>query len=297
MAGPKNLVLVAMALMLTAGLLSTIIHLCVRFLSPRYPAIEIVFLRTFITMLLTLPLVLRPGQRAWRTNAPGLQFLRGVVGAVSMAAWYYALGAMPLGDAGALSMTTAIFVTIGAAIWLREDVDAARWSAVAIGLLGAVIILKPTPENWSLAAFAALFASALWAVSLLMAKHLARHDQSLTITFYQVLTIAPLAGLATIGRWTTPTLDDWLVFGGMSVVAGVANYSTVHALRLANASILMPADYAKIVWMMVWGYLIFSEIPGLSTWIGAALIVASTAYITWREKSRANSDKKGTASS
>src|SRR5690606_11267551 len=176
-----------------------------------------------------------------------------------------------------------IFVTLGAALMFGESVGLRRWSAVVVGLIGTVIVLRPGSGLLTLGAVAALGSSMLWAVSLLMAKNLAKYDSSLTITFYQPLMITPFALLATIPVWVWPSPNTWLILFGMGLVAGIGNFAYVHALRIADASLSMPADYVRLLWMVGWGYLLFAEIPAMSTWVGAALIIMSTLFSTWRE--------------
>lgn len=277
-------VLVAVGLMIFAGLTSSMLHLGVRYVSPQLPAIETVCLRSIITLLVTLPFILATGNAAWRSNNLGLQVLRGCVGVSSMAMWYYALGQMPLADAGALSFTTGIFVTLGAALWFRERVGARRWSAVIVGLIGATIVLRPGQGAVSWAAIIAVVSSALWAASLLIAKELAKFDSVLTITFYQPLMIVPLAALGMLPVWVTPSLEVWLMLAAMGLVAAIGNYCYIMALKMADASVVMPADYVRLVWMVTWGYLLFAEIPGAATWIGSGLIIGATFFITVREQ-------------
>jgi len=83
--------------------------------------------------------------------------------------------------------------------------------------------------------------------------------------------------------WVWPSPNTWLILFGMGLVAGIGNFAYVHALRIADASLSMPADYVRLLWMVGWGYLLFAEIPAMSTWVGAALIIMSTLFITWRE--------------
>lgn len=269
--------------MLLAGLMSSLLHVGVRVVSPELPTIQIVLLRSLFTILVTFPLLFRTGRISWRTNRLDLQVVRGIVSVFSMTTWYYALSILPLADAGALSFTTAIFVTLGAALMFGESVGLRRWSAVVVGLIGTVIVLRPGSGLLTLGAVAALGSSILWAVSLLMAKNLAKYDSSLTITFYQPLMITPFALLATIPVWVWPSPNTWLILFGMGLVAGIGNFAYVHALRIADASLSMPADYVRLLWMVGWGYLLFAEIPAMSTWVGAALIIMSTLFITWRE--------------
>ncbi len=281
-------VVAAVVMMLIAGVMSSMLHIGVRYVSPHIPTIEIVFLRSMFTILVTLPIVFRPGQVSWRTNNLRLQIARGLIGVCSMTTWYYALGQMPLADAGALSFTTAIFVTIGAAIWFREKVGMMRWSAVIVGLIGALIVLKPGSGVMTWAAIAAAGSSAMWATSLLMSKALAKYDSVTTITFYQPLMILPVAFLGTIPVWTMPSQEVWLCLFGMGCAAAIGNYGYIKAIRIADVSISMPADYLRLLWMSSWGYWLFGEIPGLSTWTGAALIIAAAFFITIREQQLAS---------
>ena len=292
-AAERKVVVAAVLLMLAAGFNSSLLHLGVRYVGPELPSIEIVFLRAVFTLIATAPFVFRPGKVSWRSNNLSLQMLRGVVGVGSMWMWYYALANMPLADAGVLSFTTPIFITVGAALYFREPVGAVRASAVAVGLIGAVVVLKPGVAVVSPAAIAAVLSSILWAGSLLIAKDLARYDSTITISFYQPLLVAPIAGLAAIPVWVTPSGGAWLALMAMGVVAAIGNFAYVQALRMTDASTLMPADYVRLLWMVMWGYFVFSEIPGWSTWLGAALIVGSTFYVTWRQSQLAPKRRAG----
>ncbi|MBN9267107.1 MAG: DMT family transporter, partial [Hyphomicrobium sp.] len=251
----RRIVVSAVLLMLCAGFNSSLLHLGVRFVGAELPTIEIVFLRALFTLLMTAPFVFRPGKVAWRTNNLPLQLLRGSIGVASMWSWYYALANMPLADAGVLSFTTPIFITIGAALYFRETVGPVRSSAVVIGLIGAAIVLKPGFETISLAAVAAVGSSILWAMSLLIAKDLTRFDSPITISFYQPLMIAPIAGLAAIPVWVMPSGGAWLALVGMGAVAALGNFCYVQALKMVDASLLMPADYVRLLWMVTWGYI------------------------------------------
>lgn len=285
----------AVTLILMAGVTSSLLHIGVRYVSPHLPTLEIVFLRSTFTILCTLPIIMWNGQLAWRTSAPRLQLVRGLVGVTSMSMWYYALGRIPLADAGVLSFTTPIFVMIGAALFFGEQIGPRRWIAVMVGLLGATIVLRPGSGVISIPALLAAGSSVLWAVSLLIAKRLVRYDSALTTTFYQPLLIAPIAGLLAIPGWVAPPTWALLTIFGMGLVAGIGNYAYIRALRMADASITMPADYVRLVWMSSWGFALFGEVPGLATWAGAVLIMSSTLFITLRERQLAKAREAATS--
>jgi drug/metabolite transporter (DMT)-like permease len=286
-AGAASPVTQAIAYMAAAAVLSSMLHVGVRVIASHgIPSAEIVFLRTFLTILLTAPFVFRPGKMAWRTTVPQWHVLRGAIGMMSMWGWYYALSNMPLGDAATLGQTTGLFVVLGAALWFREQVSIARWLALGTGMLGALIVLKPSATGVSFAAGCALASSFLWAMSLLMAKGLSRHDPAITIAFYQPLTIAPWALMFALPTWVTPSLTDFGLLVLLSAAAGVSNFAMVKALSLADASITAPIDYSKLLWTSVAGYILFGEMPGVSTWIGGALIVAALLILVVSERRR-----------
>lgn len=271
-------------LMLVAALTSSILHVGVRYVSPRIPVFEVVFLRTLFSVVAGAPMVFRPGRMAWRTNAPGLQIFRGIVGTGSMTAWYYSLATLPLADAVTLGLTTSLFVVLGATVMFNERAGLYRWVALGIGFLGAVLVLRPSGTNIALLpALICLASSALWAFSLLIAKYMARYDSTATTAFWQPLTIMPLAAVGAYLTWVPPQPLDLLVMAVIAAVAVLGNYCSIHALRIADTSITMPVDYTKLVWSVVAAYFFFNEMPTLATAFGALLIVASSLYIAFRE--------------
>ena len=130
------------------------------------------------------------------------------------------------------------------------------------------------------------FLARAWAVSLLMAKQLTKFDSSLTVAFYQPLLIAPLALIGALPVWTWPDQRALLILIGMGVIAAIGNWAYIHALKIADATVVMPADYVRLLWMAIWGFVLFAEIPGMTTWLGAALIIGAAFFITWHEARR-----------
>lgn len=271
-----------------AAFMSSLLHIGVRAAADAgMPSAQIVFLRTLFTIFITAPFVFRPGRMSWRTTVPHLHIVRGAIGTVSMWLWYFALSSMPLADAAMLGQTTAFFLVLGAAFFFRERVGVVRWMALALGLIGALIVLRPGPGGlgtFQYAAGAAIASSVLWATSLLMSKALSRRDSVLTITFYQPITIAPWALLFAWPSLVTPSGEVLLILAAMSVAAAISNYCMVMALSLADASITAPIDYTKVLWSTVAGVVLFGEVPGVATFAGGALIIAASLLIVWLER-------------
>jgi drug/metabolite transporter (DMT)-like permease len=275
----------AILFMAVAAVMSSGLHVGVRTMSDRgLPSIEIVFLRTFLTLLLTAPFVFRPGQSMWRTTVPGRQIVRGLLGTSSMWAWYHALANMRLADAATLGQTTSLFLVLGAALWFREPLGRVRLGALALGFAGAVVMLKPGIGLVDPIALLALLSSLLWATSLLMAKEMTRYDATMTITFYQPLMIIPPVLIMTIPVWVTPSPVDMIILLAMSAAAATSNYCMVRALGMADAAVTAPIDYTKLLWTATAAYVLFGEAPTLQTWVGAGLIIAGSLWLSMAER-------------
>lgn len=274
-----------MLLMLVAAITSSVLHMGVRYVSPRIPVFEVVFLRTLFSIIAGAPIVFRPGHMAWRSNAPLLQITRGLIGTLSMTAWYYSLATLPLGDAVTLGLTTSLFVVLGATVMFAERAETYRWAALVVGFLGAVLVLRPSGQGVGLLpALICLASSALWAMSLLLAKYAAKYDSTMTTAFWQPLTIMPFAAIGAYLTWVPPQMFDLFIIAVIASVAVLGNYCSIHALRIADTSVTMPIDYTKLIWSVVGAYILFNEVPNPTTGIGAVLIVGSSLYIALRER-------------
>ncbi len=276
-----------MALMAIFACVVSVSHTMVRALSTEIHSMEIALFRTVIPLFVLIPMLIRQGSRTgeiwWRTTRPGLQILRGLFGGASMLAWFYTLSLIPVADATALSFTVVIFVAVGAAIVLSEKVGVRRWSAIAIGIIGTMVILRPGAQAISLGAVTAIFASITWAAAVLTVKVLSRSDSPTTIVFYSSVTFTILAIGPALYFWTWPTWEQLAMLVSIGLLALIAQMSMTTAMRDADTTAVMPVDFTRLIWAAVIGYLWFGEFPDLWTWIGGGIVFASTLYITYRE--------------
>lgn len=261
----------------------SIMHTGVRYVSADVHPFEVAFLRNVFTLVFTLPLMIQAGRSAWRSKAPKLQFGRSVIGVVSTLMWFYALANLPLAESTSLSFTTGIFLTIGAALFLGEKVGPRRWSAVLIGFIGTLIVLRPGFHDIGLGAIGAIGASALWAMSLLIMKVLGRKDGTVTIVFYSSLYLTLLSFPAALYVWTWPSLETLGVIVFMSACATASHLALTTAFKLADATAVMPIDFTRLIWVSILAYVLFAEVPEPAAWIGGSIIFASALYITYRE--------------
>ncbi len=265
-----------------AATISTM-HGVVRYMSAEVHPFEIAFFRNLTVFLLMIPLLLRSGRSAWRSARPGLQAVRGFIGAMAMLTWFYALSLVPLADATALSFTVVVFTTVCAIIVLRERVGIRRWSAIGIGVIGTLIILRPGLQAVSLGALVVLVSSVLWAASLICVKVLSRTDSNVTIVFYSALYFTPLSLIPALFVWQWPTLEQLAMLVLIGAMAAVSHLAIAQSLREAEASVVMPLDFTRLIWAAAFGYVVLGEFPDFWTWLGGTVIFASTVYISYRE--------------
>jgi drug/metabolite transporter (DMT)-like permease len=255
----------------------------IRALSETLHTFEIVLLRNLLGMLFLLPWLARAGLGALKTTRWKGYSLRAVTGYAAMACWFYALSAMPLGEASALQFTMPLWAIILAVLFLRERANAARWIATIVGFAGVLVVIRPGIIDTSLAALAALAAAALYSGNNIITKTLTRSDDPTAVTFHSFLFSLPFAlPPALMVRNGPGWAEAPLILGfGLSTIG--AHITLTRALSIADASVVGPVDYLRLPVVVAIGFVFFDEFPDLWTWVGAAIIVASTWYLTVRE--------------
>jgi drug/metabolite transporter (DMT)-like permease len=201
----------------------------------------------------------------------------------SMMAFILGLGLLPLNESAALSFAAPLFVTIGAALFLGETVRARRWSAVAAGFVGVLIILRPGVVPVSFGAGMILVSCMLGAAVTLMFKNFAGHERPLTLIFYQCLIASVLSVPGAAWVWVTPNAGDFLALASIGLIGTLGWLAFLRACRLVDASAIMPIEFVKLPSVAFFAYLMFGETPDEWAWLGAAVIFGSTLYIAHRE--------------
>ncbi len=276
-----------MLIMFAATMVMVVMHTAVRHLGRELPVSEVVFFRNLFGLLVAVPLVLREGLAILRTRRPGLHLLRSVIGIAAMWLWFYALSVVPVAEATALSFTSVIFGSIAAAVLLGERMRARRWSAVVVGFAGAMLILRPGFQEVSFGMLSVLVSSVFWALALILVKHLSRFDSVVCIVAVNQLLLTVFSAVPAVVAWRTPTLTQLALLLGVGVCATFGHIMMTTAFKWGEASAVFPVDFARLLWAAALGWMIFAEVPDTWTWVGGAVIFASTAYITYRESALA----------
>jgi len=277
-------VLLAASFMILAGAFFAAMHGTVRLISFELHPFVIAFFRNIFGFLVLLPLLLRSGLVLLRTQRFGTHLLRAGVNSISMLTWFTALSLTPLADATALNLTGPLFVTLGAMVVFGERVRAWRWTALGLGALGALMVIRPGFEEVTLGAVLTVTSTALAAISKLFAKSLTRNEDPAAIAFYVQFLMAPITLIPALFVWQTPTLQQLLVLMIIGALGGLGHLFAVKAYAIADISFSEPLTFTRMVWATIFGYVAFSEVPDLWTWAGAATIIAATTIISYRER-------------
>ncbi len=201
----------------------------------------------------------------------------------SMLTFIYGLGLLPLNESAALSFAAPLFVTIGAALFLGETVRARRWSAVAAGFVGVLIILRPGVVPVSFGAAMILLSCMLGAAVTLMFKTFAGNERPLTLIFYQCLIASILSVPGGAWVWVTPEPPIFLALASIGLIGTFGWLCFLGACKLMDASAIQPIEFVKLPSVAFFAYLMFGETPDEWVWLGASVIFGSTLYIAHRE--------------
>lgn len=277
--GLRGIILMTISVGLATGT-----HAVIRHLGSDLPPEEVVVIRHFFALMALSPFIMRAGlRRTLGTHRFGLHVTRGVIGGANALAWYTGLTLVPFVVATSLSFMAVIFLTIGAVLFLGEKAGPRRWSAVIIGFVGALIILRPGIEVIAPGSMLVLLSAVLSGVSMLLLKLLTRTESPLTIVTYMYLFRIGIAAIPAAITWVTPTLEHLLWFVLIGAVSSVTNMAQAQAFKDADATLLAPVRFTRLVWAALIGFFIFAETPDLWTWVGAAVIGGSISYIAFRE--------------
>jgi drug/metabolite transporter (DMT)-like permease len=273
----------AVLMMVAAAVLFGVMAIVIRLASQQLHPFQIAFFRNLFGLLFALPLLLRHGPGLLRTDKLSLYFLRCSIGIVSMLAGFWAIVNLPLAQAISLSYSTPLFVTIGAVLVLGEVVRARRWTAVFIGFVGVMIIVRPGAETFTGASLVALLAAAMSASVAISIKFLSRTENPDAIVIYTTGIWVPLSLLPALFVWQMPHGITWLwiVLAGLLGTSG--HFFWTRGLRMGDASLLTPISFVQLPVVVVGGYLLFGEVISWWTAAGASIIFASNAYIAYRE--------------
>ena len=273
-----------MAYMLGSTLAMSSMDMAVKFVSSDMHPFEVAFFRNLFGFLVLTPLFLRYGKGPLRTRRLGLHALRGCIQAFSVLLAFLALSMTELAKVAALLFSAPLFASLLAIVVLGENVRLRRVTALVAGLAGTLIILRPGFQALDPGSVLMLISASAWGACLIVIKVLARTESSATITIYSTIFTIPLTLAAALFVWQMPTWQQLallLLIGGLG---SLGHLCLAQALKLAEATAVLPLDFLKLVWASFYGYVLFAEVPDAWTWTGGLVIFSTVTYIAFRER-------------
>ncbi|AQM21061.1 DMT family transporter [Vibrio anguillarum] len=276
--------------MLIAGLAFAIVNSLAQVASINYglSSTTVALVQYAIALVVILPYLSTLGIRySLRTEHLSMHIFRVFLSVIGIQLWLWALAyPVPIWQGIALLMISPLFATIGSGLFLKEKVGTARWGATLTGFVGAMIILEPWADDFNWASLLPVGAAFFWACYSLMVKKLSAHDSPSTMVVYLLVLITPFNLLLALPDWQTPQGSTlWLILLFAGAMTALAQWAIVKAYAVADASFVQPFDHAKLPLNVLAGWLVFGWAPPGRLWLGAAIIIASVAFIThWETK-------------
>jgi drug/metabolite transporter (DMT)-like permease len=261
------------------------LDLCAKEILQTYSLEQFVFLRSLIGVTIFLLLARQfGGADSLKTNRWGWHAIRTLLAVGAMFGFFYGLSRMPLVDALTLGFTAPLMVTALSVPMLGEHVGWRRWTAVIIGFIGVLIILRPGAQPVSIAHFGVLFAAFCYACLAITARKLATTESSYSLSVYVVA--GPLLVSSTMlgeSGWQMPDMTAWILFAVAGACSVIAWIGIIGGYRRASPAMLAPFEYTALIGGAIAGYLIWDEVPDRWVSVGAAVIIASGLFVVYRE--------------
>lgn len=271
--------------MVAAGCFALMVAL-IKLLGQSLSVTQILFVRQAGMTVMLLPVLLKGSFALFKTAHIKLHILRTLLALVAMLSGFTAVVNLPLADATAIGFAKSFFVTIFAVLVLKESVGVYRWSAVFVGFLGVMIMVRPGAEGFSIYNLYAIISAACAGMVMVIIRKLTRQDATNTILVYQAVGVGVIIAIPAFLHWVPPTGTQWLILAMIGVVSFCAQKANILAYTYGEASLLASLDYIRLLYATLLGWLFFNELPGKSTWIGAAVIVLASMYTFHRERQK-----------
>lgn len=262
----------------------SLMALLIKLAGTRLHVTQVIFARQIIIVLILLPQLARDFPGSVRTPQPLMHLARLFTALVAMLCGFTAMINLPLADATAIGFAKSLFVTIFAIVLLKESVGIRRWSATLIGFAGVLIMLQPGSVGFNIyGVYAAIGAIAAGLVMVLL-RIMSRKDPPSTILIYQGVGVALILAAPAYLNWKPPTTVEWALLLGVGITGYLSQLGNIYAYKFGEASLLAPLEYTRILYATLIGLLVFGDLPGLSTVVGATIVVLASGYTLHRER-------------
>ena len=272
----------AVIFMVIGGVSIALMQAAVKLISLELHPFIITLYRAGLVFVVLLPILFWRGRAVFNTSSIRLQVARGGIGGLGMLCVFSGLSMISLAEVTVLLFTVPIFATLLSIMFLSEKVGVRRWTAIFVGFLGILIIARPQ-GSVSTGHLFILCAALSWSTSILIAKKLTEKDTIISITFWQAMGCVPLAFIASLFVWELPSLTQLGSLLGIAALGTIGHAMLYAALKVGQISMILPLDYIRIIWSAGLGFILFGQLPTLHLYAGSLLIIAATAFLSYRE--------------
>jgi len=228
-------------------------------------------------------------------HAPGLMVVRGVAHGLAVILWFFAMARIPMAEVTAIGYLTPVVVTVAAAVFLGERLQARRMTAVIIGFIGVLVILRPGSQELSVGQLAQLATTPLFAASFILTKKLTSTDSNTVIVAVLSLVCTLTLFLPAAFSWSPVSLREYVLLFLTAGFATLGHFTLTHAFRCAPIAALQPVSYLQLIWATLLGVMLFGDLIDIYVVIGGAILVLSTSYIAHRESAIAKKEAAGSS--
>lgn len=249
-----------------------------------YSMAQVVFFRNAFALLPVLAMI--HFNKEWptlKTTKIKSHLFLAVIGVISLAFLFKSIILLPLADATVLMFSSSLFMTALSAPMLGEKVGIQRWLAVLVGFAGVLVIAKPSGDVLNLGVVLGALSALMQGIILLRWRALSTSESSTSMTFYFCLICAAMCMFALPFQWLEPTKMDWVILITLGLGSGLGQFFVTQATKYVPAYVSAPMFYTMMIWGVLYGLILFDEVPTISLYIGGALVIGSGLFVVYRE--------------
>jgi drug/metabolite transporter (DMT)-like permease len=271
-------------MMIAATLLFAAASAASKWLVGVYPVGEVLFLRSFSSFASCAAMMLPvTGLSVFATHRPRDHILRGLSQSVSQLALLLAFSLMPLAGAVAINFSSPLFAALVSIVWLKERAGWVRGGALIVGFVGVLVVTNPGANSLTLGALFALINAVMYGTVTVAVRGMTKTESANTLVIWQLLMLTVMHSFLLLFGWRSPTALDWVLLFGSGLVNMIGQWCWTKALHLAPAPAVTPFYYLMLVWALMFGFVIWGEVPGPSLLIGSGIVVATGLFLFLRE--------------
>jgi drug/metabolite transporter (DMT)-like permease len=281
----QSLPLKAMLYMLVAVASFVLVDTSAKWLTAGYSIVQILFFGRMLGPFFALYLAYRRGNGLadLKTRRPMMHLVRTLLALAAIGTYFYALKVLPLAECISIGFSAPLFMAILSIPMLGEKIGPRRWAAILVGLVGVVVILRPglLPVSWG--ALSALASGLLYALSFILARRMSATESLASLMFWFTAIGLVATSIVLPFVWITPAWPDVLPFAVVAILTTFAHLFITQAFRYGEVSLLAPMEYTALIWGVIYGWLIWGDLPDLWVFVGAGIMIASGVYLLHRE--------------